>query len=264
MGISFVGGRDFEPGEFDPSGPRTIVVNETFVRTLFNGENPIGKTHEEDRIIGVVRDSKYTSLKGETQPTVYKPFLKARTGRGQMILHVRTMIDPDAIAGRVREEVWKADRTAPQFAVHTLAEEVDGVLVRERLLATVSSMLGSLALILASIGLYGVLAFAVAQRTPEMGLRVALGAQRRDMMAMILKEGLAVVLVGIAIGIPAALVLTRVAGSQISGLLFGLKPGDPITIGMAAGLLILIAAIAGYGPARRASRVDPVVALRNE
>jgi ABC-type antimicrobial peptide transport system permease subunit len=195
---------------------------------------------------------------------VYRPFLSASTGRGQMILHVRTSIDPDLIRARVREEVWKADPNVPQFEVYTLAEEVDAVLVQERLIATISSLLSGLALLLASIGLYGLLAFGVVERTGEMGIRMALGAVRRDVVWMVLKEALILVLIGIAAGVPAALALARFATSQVSGLLFGLTATDPLTIAAATAVLMAIASIAAYLPARRASRVDPMVALRNE
>jgi ABC-type lipoprotein release transport system permease subunit len=239
-------------------------VNETFARTRFAGEDPIGKVVNRTPIIGVVKDSRYTSLREPTPPMIYRPFLSASTGRGQMILHVRTAIDSDLIRARVREEVWKADPNVPQFEVYTLAEEVDAVLVQERLIAAISSLLGGLAVLLAAIGLYGLLAFGVVERTGEMGIRLALGAVRRDVVWMVLKEALILVLIGIAAGVPAALALAWFATSQIAGLLFGLTATDPLTIAAATAVLMAIATIAAYVPARRASRVDPMVALRNE
>jgi ABC-type antimicrobial peptide transport system permease subunit len=141
---------------------------------------------------------------------------------------------------------------------------MDAALVQERLIAMLSSLFGALALLLAGVGLYGLLAFGVVQRTGEMGIRMALGAGRSNVVWMILKEALLLVLAGVALGVPVALGVTRLAGSQISGLLFGVKAADPATIGTAALLLISVATIAAFLPARRASRVDPMVALRNE
>jgi ABC-type antimicrobial peptide transport system permease subunit len=181
-----------------------------------------------------------------------------------MILHVRTSIDSNSVRALVRAEVWKADSSVPQFEVHTLAEEVDAVLVQERLIATLSSSLGGLALLLAAIGLYGLLAFGVVQRTAEIGIRMALGALRADGVWMVLKEALVLVSIGVAIGVAAALGLSRIAASQIAGLLFGLTPGDPLVISVATALLMVVAVLAAFLPALRAARVDPIVALRNE
>jgi predicted permease len=264
LGIPIIGGRDFQTAEFEAGAPNLVIINETLAEAQFSGQSPIGKSLGNDTIIGIVRDSRYTSLKEPTQPTAYKPFLKLNSGRGQMILHVRTATDPALIMADVRNLVWKADPTVPQFEIHTLAEEIDAVLVQERLVATLSSVLGGLALLLASIGLYGVLAFAVVQRTPELGIRVALGALRRDIVWMILKEALSVVFLGIALGLPIALGLARVGESRISGFLFGLKTGDPVTLAFAIVVLALVGVMAGYLPALRASRVEPMTALRNE
>jgi ABC-type antimicrobial peptide transport system permease subunit len=138
------------------------------------------------------------------------------------------------------------------------------VLIQERLIAMLSSVFSTLALLLACVGLYGLLAFSVAQRTAEMGIRMALGARRDDVIWTIMREALLLVAAGLAIGIPAALLTVRLASNRIAGLLFGLRATDPVTIAAAATLLVLVAAGAGYLPARRASRVDPMVALRNE
>jgi predicted permease len=264
LGIPLVAGRGFSPGDYRRDAAPVALINETLAQKRFPGENAIGLNLGQARIIGIVKDSKYTSLKAPTEPTYYMPFMTARTGRGQMILHVRTSVDSDLVRARVQEEVWKIDRTVPQFDIHTLAEEVDAVLVHERLIATLSGFLAGLALLLASVGLYGLLAFAVVQRTGEMGIRMALGAARSDVMRMILGEAWILVLTGIAIGIPAALGLSRFASSRIADLLYGLTPGDPVTIAAATVLLLVTATIAATIPARRASCVDPMVALRNE
>src|SRR5262249_52388294 len=154
--------------------------------------------------------------------------------------------------------------TLPTFEIHTLAQEMDAALVQERLIAMLSSLFGSLALVLASVGLYGLLAFGVVQRTGEMGLRMALGAGHADVIWMILREALLLVLAGVTLGVPVALAVSQIAGSQISGLLFGLKATDPFTIATATLLLVVVASFAAYLPARRAAKVDPMVALRNE
>ena len=141
-------------------------------------------------IIGLVKDSRYANLRGETPAVIYQPFLQTNTGRGQMSLHVRVAGGSGAVLPRIREEVQKIDKDLPLFEVHTLAEEMDGVLVQERLIATLSSFFGGLALLLACVGLYGLLGFAVVQRTGEMGLRMALGASRVGVIWMVMKEAL--------------------------------------------------------------------------
>jgi predicted permease len=267
MGIRLLAGRDFNTGDLAGGSPLVAVVNETFARQAFGG-NAVGE-HLRSRndvieIIGVVGDSRYTNLRDETPPIVYQPFLQTRTGRGQMALYVRILAEPAVVLPHVRAAVQDIDRGLPLFEVRTLAAEMDAVLIQERLIATLSTVFSALALLLASIGLYGLLAFSVVQRTGEMGVRMALGATRADVVWTVLREGLLLVAVGVAIGIPAALVVGRLASSQISGLLFGLRATDPTTIGVAVVLLGSVAAAAGYVPARRASRVDPMVALRSE
>jgi ABC-type antimicrobial peptide transport system permease subunit len=181
-----------------------------------------------------------------------------------MVLHVRVAGDAGFVLPRIREEILRVDRTLPRFEIHTLSQEMDAALIQERLIAMLSSLFGGLALLLSSIGLYGLLAFGVVQRTREMGIRMALGAEPGDVVWMVLRQALMLVLAGVAIGVPAALSVMRLAGSQISGLLFGLKAVDPIAFVTATMLLVSTAAIAAYIPARRAARVDPTVALRNE
>ena len=273
LGIPIVAGRDFAAADLDENSPLVVVVNEAFARRAFPGENVVGKqyltraprrTSQTCEIIGVVKDSRYANLRGETPPVIYQPFLQTSTGRGQMVLHARVSGNPGALLPRIREEVQRVDKDLPMFEVNTLAAEMDAALVRERLIATLSSFFGVLALLLAGVGLYGLLAFGVVQRTGEMGVRMALGAQRWDVLWMVLREALSLVLIGVGLGLPAALGAARLAENQISGLLFGLTTGDPVTIAAATGLLAAVAGVAAYLPARRASRVDPMVALRNE
>jgi putative ABC transport system permease protein len=264
MSIPIVRGENFRLEDFAPNAPPVALINETFARTRFNGDDPIGQMLNQARIVGVVKDTRYVNPKRETEPTSYMPFLSASTGRGQMILHVRTAIEPVGIVALIRQEVWKADPMVPQFDVHTLGEEIDSVLVHERLLSSVSMWIGGLALLLASVGLYGLLAFSVIERRSEVGIRLALGAMRGNVVWMILKQAIALALTGIVLGGILALALSRLAGVWFSGLLFGLKPTDPATIVGAAAVLLIVASVAAYLPARRASLVDPVVALREQ
>ncbi len=271
MGIPILAGRDFAAGDLGENAPPVVVVNETFARVAYPNESPIGKPclvptrpQEPCQIIGVTKDSRYANLRAEPIATAYSLFLHTPTGRGQMALHVRVAGKPELLLPRIREAVQSVDKDLPIFEVHTLEEEVGAALIRDRLMATLSSFFSSLALLLAGVGLYGLLAFAVVQRTGEVGIRMALGARRRDVVWMVLREALLLVGIGVAIGVPVTLAAARVATSQIAGLFFGLKATDPVTIAGATLILALVATLAGYLPARRASRVDPMTALRNE
>jgi predicted permease len=268
MGINTIAGRDFNAGDLAANSPLVAVVNETFARKAFGNDTAVGK-HLRQRgtlreIIGVVRDSRYTNVRGETLPVVYQPFLQTNTGRGQMALYVRLATASGPVLPHIRDAVQNVDRNLPLFDIRTLAQEMDIVLIQERLIATLSTVFSSLALLLACVGLYGLLAFSVVQRTSEMGVRLALGARRADVVWTVMREALMLVAAGVVIGVPAALAVGRIASNQISGLLFGLHATDPLTIALATLLLASIAAVAGYVPARRASRVDPMVALRSE
>lgn len=275
VGMPLVAGRDFSTADLAANSPAVCIVNETFVREVFPAENPIGKpcmvgrrhhatTSEPFSIVGVVRDSRYMNPRGATQPVVYMTFLQTNSGRGQMVLYVRTAGEVGGILPRIREEVARVDPSLPMLDVHTLEEEMDAALVQQRLIALLTSLFGTLALLLACVGIYGLLAFSVAQRTAEIGIRTALGAQRAAVMWLVMREALVLVGIGIAIGVPAALLVGRLAASQISGLLFGLGASDPLTITAATTLLIAVATLAAYLPARRASRIDPMMALRSE
>lgn len=268
MGIDVVAGRDFNDADLSPQAPFVAVVNETFARQAFGATPAVGQQlrqrNEMYEIVGVVRDSRYTSVREETPATVYQTFLQTRTGRGQMALYVRASTSPGAVLSQVRQAVQDIDRSLPLFDIHTLAEEMGAVLIRDRLIAMLSTVFSALALLLACVGLYGLLAFSVVQRSAEMGIRMALGANHRDVVWTVMREALVLVAAGVIIGVPTALALGRLASNRISGLLFGLQATDPVTIVAATLLLALMAVAAGYVPARRASRVDPMIALRNE
>jgi predicted permease len=266
MGIDLVAGRDFNQGDLAATAPKVSIVNETFVREAFPGESVIGRrvrvNNDEREIIGVVRDSPYVNFRREVPAMAYQTFLQTNTGRGQMVLYARVRGSAAGVERHLREAIQRLDPTLPTFEIRTLDQELDAVLVRERLIATLTSVFGTVALALACVGLYGLLAFTVAQRTTEMGVRMALGAKRGDVVLMVMREALTLVIAGTVAGLMCAVAGARLASSQISVLLFRLSATDPATIVSATLLLVVVASIASYLPARRASRVEPMKALR--
>ncbi len=254
--------------------PIPVLVNAEFVRNYFEKQNPLGKRltasdssettgnpAEKPRItkvweiIGVAGDTKYASLRREVHPTVYVPV----TGGGATF-ELRTASSPAALVPTVRKTVSDADSNIPIFGVSTQSKRIDELLTQERLIARLGSCFGGLALLLACVGLYGLLSFEVARRTREIGIRMALGAERADVLRAIAVQGLRVTVVGVAAGIAGGVAVTRF----LSSLLFGLKPNDPITFAGVSLILIAVALLACYLPARRATKVDPMVALRYE
>jgi len=251
------------------SVPKVAVINETAARRYFGSGSPLGKTFRwqsrsdwQIEVIGVVKDAKYARLKDEIPPTVYVPYLQNHFswGLGRMYFEVRTAADAVGTITAVRAAVREIDKDLPLIDVKAQVEQIDQSLSQERLFAKLSGFFGALALILACIGLYGIMAYSVTRRVNEIGIRMALGAQRNHVLWLVLRETILLVAVGIAGGIPAALATTRL----ISSMLFGLKPTDTATIIGATLLMAAVALFAGYLPARRASRVDPIVALRYE
>jgi predicted permease len=268
VGIAMLAGRDFNDGDLADQAPKVTIVNEAFVRLAFPNEQPVGRRvkvgSEEREIIGVVKDSPYLDLRRDIPAIAYQTFLQTNTGRGQMVLHARVRGNVAAVTQQIREQVQRLDPTLPTFEVHTLSDEIDAALVRERLIATLSSVFGVLALALACVGLYGLLAFTIAQRTTEMGVRMALGARRVDVVMMVMREALTLVGAGTVLGLIGAMATTRLASNQISVLLFRTNVTDLATIVVATLILGGVASLASYLPARRASRVEPMMALRNE
>jgi predicted permease len=264
MGIPILLGRGIEDRDREGTS-RVAVIDQAMVQEFFANVSPIGRHFQSGRdldyeIVGVVRNSKYESIRGRPRPTFFAAFSQAPRFMGSMGFEVRTVSDPAAVMASVRRAVADVDGRVPITELHTEEETIDGRLKRERLFAQLSAALGLLALVLVSVGLYGVRAYSVARRTAEIGVRIALGAARHQIMRLIMRETAWLVAAGIAVGVTAALASTHL----IRSMLFGLAPRDTATICAAAILLAIIAALAAYFPARRASRVDPMVALRHE
>jgi predicted permease len=264
MRIPLVRGRSFS--EADRAGaPPVVIVNEAFARRYWPNADPIGKrlsAHGAEgpfrEVVGVTPTGKYNTLGEEPRPFYYLPLWQEYNGA--VTLHVRTAGDPRAMMSSVRDAVRSVDATVPVFDVKTMEEQLLVALLPARLAGTLLGAFGLLALLLASVGIYGVMAYSVVQRTREIGVRRALGAQTTNVMRLILGEGLRLAAIGLAIGLAAAVALTRFAAS----LLYGVTPTDPLTFAGAIGILTAAALVACYIPALRALRVDPVTALRYE
>ena len=263
MGTPITLGRGFRMSDTSIS-PKVAVINETMARRFFSGESPIGlrfglspERSGEFEVVGVVKDAKYESLREKPTPMAFYPY--ARGGSlGQFV--VRYAGDVRSILPEIRRAFAEVNRNLPITEVKTLTEWVDDTLTRDKLMARLSSFFGLLALLLASIGIYGVLSYAVSRRTSEVGLRMALGAPRSNVLWLVMRDVLALTAIGVAIGVPAALA----SEWWISGLLYGLTKIDSWSIAAAIGILAVVAGIAAYLPARRASLVDPTTALRYE
>ena len=264
MGTTLLVGRDLTPQD-GPSSTPVVVINDALSRRYFKNENPIGRRvrvgfGEGLEIVGVVANAKYLSLREEDYPTVYVHALQTRDQPWDLTLAVRTSGDPAPLATAIRRDVQAVAGTVPISRPSTLSAQIDRSLVKERLMTRILGAFAALALLLASVGLYGVLGYAVTRRTNEIGIRMALGATRGTVLWSVLRESWTLVAIGVAIGIPAALVLTRL----LSSLLYGVTPTDPWVLGGAVACLFVVALAAASQPAWRALRVDPLVALRYE
>jgi predicted permease len=246
-----------------------VIVNKTFVRKYFPNVNPLGQHFGEQEanpekgdwaspgwvILGVVSDAKYESLRSEIEPTMYVP----SSGRNTSF-EVRTRTNPTAMTASIRGIVSHMDSNLPVIDVHTQTELIDRMLFQERMIAKLSGFFGLLALVLACIGLYGLLSYEVSRRTREIGIRAALGAQQRDVLRLVVGQGIVLAIAGAAVGVGVALGVTR----YLKSMLYNVHANDPATMAGVAILLMFVALAACYIPARRATRVDPMVALRYE
>jgi predicted permease len=263
MGLRLLEGRKFGPQETETS-PKVAVISEAMARRFFPGNSAVGKRfglgspeHSEDiEVIGVVKDAKYGDLMEEPKPMAYYPYSQAINYLGNF--EVSFSGDAGGVVAEIRRAIKEVNSRLPIVEVVTMSEHVSRSLVQQKLIAKLSSFFGLLALVLACIGLFGIMSYAVARRTNEIGIRMALGAARGDVLWLVMREGLVPVLIGIGIGLAAAVASVRF----VSSLLFGLEPTDPSTILLATLLLVGVAALAAYIPARRASRIDPMAALR--
>lgn len=261
MRISLVAGRAFAPFDFD-STHKVTIVNQAFVRRYFKDRSPLGQhlsgsgtKDPGEEIIGIVGDAKYDDLRKAIEPTAYLPLKD-----GAAHFELRTAVNPEALIPAVQSIVSELDSHLPRPDCKTGVGQIDRSLFRERLVARLSGFFGVLALALACIGLYGLLSYEVARRTREIGIRTALGAQQRDVLRIVIGQGLALAVVGSVIGIAVALGVTR----YLQTFLYGVRPTDPVTYGGVAIVLAAVALAACYVPARRAMKVDPIVALRYE
>lgn len=272
MEIPLLAGRTLRAQD-DARGPKVVIVNQTFAKRYFPSENPIGKRFafasdkpDEIEIVGLAKDAKYTRQRDEIPPTVYIPWRQELRSMSGATLELRTEGDLTAVVAAVRQAARAVDDSLPLDNIRTQVEQADETLAMERLFAKLLTLFGLLAQQLASIGLFGVMAYSVSQRTQEIGIRMALGAGRRDVLKMIVRQGMVLAALGVVLGLVGAYVLTKYLESwmKLSRMLFGVKPSDPLVYGAIAALLTLVALIACFIPARRATKVDPMVALRCE
>jgi predicted permease len=278
LGVPILAGRDFTEQDTqtvqhgdkpDDTEPRAIIVNERFAKQFFgSAANAVGRhagfgidpgTKTDMEIIGVIKNIKYTSLRDETPVQLFEPYLAISYVSG-MTLYARTAMDPGQFFSAVRLKVRGLDANVPLYGMRSMDDQISNSLLIERLIASLSTVFGFLATLLAVIGLYGVMAYTVARRTREIGIRMALGAFQGDVIWMVMREVLWLVCIGIGAGLAAAIGLSRFVQAQ----LYGITGQDPITIALAGLLLAVVACGAGYIPALRASRIDAMRALRYE
>jgi putative ABC transport system permease protein len=268
MGIRLVAGRDFTERD-DSNAPAVIIISEEFVRRYFPNENPLGKRMRMlglfagpnprwREIVGVAADVKGSRLNAAAKPEVYTAH--AQDPFNEVYVALKTSVDPRSVVNAVRAEVQSLHKYQAFYDVKTLSERLDASVAQQRFSMLLLTLFAALALILTAVGLYGVMAYTVAQRTHEIGVRMALGAQTRDVLKLVLKQGMMLALAGVVIGLIASFALTRL----IERLLFGVSATDPVTFAAIAALLTTVALVACYIPARRAAKVDPMVALKCE
>jgi predicted permease len=274
LGVPILAGRDFRSNDnatvhhppFDV--PTVAMVNEKFAKTYFADGNAVGHhvgfgsdpdTKTDMEIIGVVKDIKYTSLRDEIPVQMFIPFFSSPFVN-EMTVYVKSALPPEQVFSALRAKVREQDANLPLYNIRTLDQQISASLLTERLIASLSTVFGFLATLLATIGLYGVMAYTVARRTREIGVRMALGAFQKDVIWLVMREVLVLVAIGLVAGLGASLALTRFVQAQ----LYGLTANDPTTLAVAIAGLAIVASAAGFIPALRASRVDAMEALRYE
>jgi putative ABC transport system permease protein len=264
MGIPLMKGRIFSPQD-NLDRPRVVVIDETLARRFFLNEDPVGKhlqvpdaTRPARQIVGVVGGVRDTGFDQQPRPTIYFPFLQSPDQT--MSLVVRTSMPPGTILPAIKSAIWSVDKHQPVFDVKSMDEIISGNVSAQRMTFLLLGVFAFLALALAAIGIFGVTSYLVNERTHEIGVRMALGAQPLDVSRLVLGHGARLVGIGVFVGAVAALALTRL----LTNLLFGVSASDPWTFVGVGMLLIVVAVVASYVPARHATRVDPLVALRYE
>jgi predicted permease len=265
MGTPRLSGRDF--GEEGSSGPKTAIVNQAFVDRLFHGANPIGQHvsggNQTYEVIGVAGNAKSRTLGEDTRPMLYRSLVQTIADDPSMMgytLVVQSAGNPAALSQAIRRQVYALDPAMAIYNEETMEEHVRTAFFLPHVAATLFSVFGGIGLILAAIGLYGVMSYSVSRRTREIGIRMALGASRNAISRMVLRETLLLALAGLAVGVPC----TFGASHLLGHMLFGVPANDPVTLIAVAFTLIAVAVIAGFVPLRRAMQVDPMVALRHE
>jgi predicted permease len=272
LGIPIVAGRAFDVDDTATS-PKVAVINRRLAAARFPNQNPIGKrvsvgayagygdvlTTDQIEIVGVCGDTRYSDLHEAPLPQLFLPYVQQSQVR-RLTYQIRTQTKPEAIVPALRRVVHAADPALPLVNVQTQQDQIDSDLADERLLVSLTSAFGLLALVLASVGIYGVMAYSVAHRTKGIGIRMALGAIPRQILAMVLREASSLSAVAIALGVGASLLVTRF----VKSMLFGIAPSDPATVWGAAVLLLIVGVGASWIPARRAASVQPMEALRRD
>jgi predicted permease len=264
MDIPVLSGRGFDDRDSDTS-PKVVMINQAAAKKYFANEDPVGQrfgssleTAGQLEVVGIVRDVKYDSVRDAAPPTMFVPYAQTRVGNA--VFEVRTRSAPAAITGAVREAVRQIDQNLPVMDVSTQLEQVEMRFQQERFFAQAYTTFGVVALLLAALGLFGLMSYNVARRTNEIGIRMALGAQRRDVLRLVMRESMILVIVGVVAGLALALFASRF----VATLLYGVPPTDLLALALAILVMLTVSAVAGYIPARRASRVDPMVALHYE
>jgi putative ABC transport system permease protein len=263
LGVPVLRGRAFNERD-SRDAPGVVIVNESMARSAFPGEEALGQRlvvgmdSKPREIVGVVGDVRHSALKEEPKPEMYVPYPQAP--RAAFTLAVRTTVEPESLMSSVTSAVQSVDKDQPVYNVKTMEQFRSASVAQSRFNAYALSIFAAIALVMAAVGIYGVMAYSVTQRTHEMGIRIALGAQPGDVLRLVVKQGMLLALLGIVVGLAASLALTRV----MSSLLYGVAATDLLTFATVSAALALIALTASYLPARRATRVDPMVALRYE